>query len=388
MKVVLFPHAGSVNRGCEAIVRTTVAMLEENPEHIFLYSDNPESDFQLGLNQIVNVISPRVQKSSKKIEKLWDRFCAKISHEDPDYRILYRQHKVFQHADVAISIGGDNYCYPGMIHVLKAQCIAIDHFKVPRILWGCSVDENLLTQELIEHLKQYRAIFVRETVSQKILADAGIERNVFLHPDPAFTLKKQETRFQIQNGKPFIGLNISPLMSRFGSSELLLQNFEYLIQKILKETDRNIALIPHVFQKGNSDLDFMRSLLEKYSNDRVELIDQEYNSMQLKSLISQCEFFVGCRTHATIAAYSSCVPTLVIGYSNKSKGIARDLFGAEQDYVFSITDFKAKNDLECRFSELYDNRIVIKKHLNFVMKNYIPRAYSAGEKLKEIISHL
>ena len=39
--------------------------------------------------------------------------------------------------------------------------------------------------------------------------------------------------------------------------------------------------------------------------------------------------FTGARTHATIAALSSCIPTLSFAYSIKAKGINRDIFGHE-----------------------------------------------------------
>jgi len=62
----------------------------------------------------------------------------------------------------------------------------------------------------------------------------------------------------------------------------------------------------------------------------VLLLPGDLNAMQVKGYISRMRFFVGARTHATIAAYSSGVPTIVLGYSAKSKGIARDLFGRER----------------------------------------------------------
>jgi polysaccharide pyruvyl transferase WcaK-like protein len=63
---------------------------------------------------------------------------------------------------------------------------------------------------------------------------------------------------------------------------------------------------------------------------------EDCNCRELKHIISRCRFFIGARTHVTIAAYSSCVPTLVLGYSVKSRGIARDLFGTEVGYVLPV----------------------------------------------------
>ncbi len=52
-----------------------------------------------------------------------------------------------------------------------------------------------------------------------------------------------------------------------------------------------------------------------------------------------------CRTHATIAAYSTGVPTLVVGYSVKARGIARDLFGTEDGYVLPVQQLKESDEL-------------------------------------------
>ena len=49
------------------------------------------------------------------------------------------------------------------------------------------------------------------------------------------------------------------------------------------------------------------------------------------------------------AAYSSGVPTLVVGYSVKARGIARDLFGTEDDYVLPVQSLKTPDDLTAAF---------------------------------------
>jgi colanic acid/amylovoran biosynthesis protein len=64
------------------------------------------------------------------------------------------------------------------------------------------------------------------------------------------------------------------------------------------------------------------------------------NATQLKYIISQCRFFIGARTHATIAAMSTGVPCTSIAYSVKARGINRDLFGSE-DMVLQTPDVSA-----------------------------------------------
>ena len=95
---------------------------------------------------------------------------------------------------------------------------------------------------------------------------------------------------------------------------------------------------------------------------------------QLKYIISQCRLFIGARTHATIAAYSTCVPTLVIGYSVKSRGIATDLFEIEENYVVPIQTIKSVRELISAFDWLEANANTIKQHLQSVIPAYQEKA--------------
>lgn len=158
-----------------------------------------------------------------------------------------------------------------------------------------------------------------------------------------------------------------------------------MMDKILEETQFDIVLIPHVMKR--KDLAILEEIKELYkSNDRVHLISNEdYKSPELKYIISNCRFFVGARTHATIAAYSSCVPTLVLGYSTKSIGIAQDLFGTEEGYVISIKDVKQKEDLWNGLENIIRNEKEIKAQLQEKMLHYQEQVYSMAKLFKELL---
>src|SRR3546814_7153574 len=59
----------------------------------------------------------------------------------------------------------------------------------------------------------------------------------------------------------------------------------------------------------------------------VTIMPSTFNASQIKGVIANLRFFIGARTHATIAGMSSTVPTISISYSIKARGINRDLFG-------------------------------------------------------------
>ena len=98
--------------------------------------------------------------------------------------------------------------------------------------------------------------------------------------------------------------------------------------RILSFTDNGVGMTAEEVRKYINQVAFSgaNDFMEKYKDSGRVCIVDDCNCMQLKYDISKCRFFVGARTHATIAAYSTCVPTLVVGYSVKSRGIARDLF--------------------------------------------------------------
>ena len=68
-------------------------------------------------------------------------------------------------------------------------------------------------------------------------------------------------------------------------------------------------------------------------------------AMQLKGYIARLRALVTARTHASIAAYSTGVPTLVIGYSVKARGIARDLFGDEAGHLIPVQELGSAQEL-------------------------------------------
>ena len=159
----------------------------------------------------------------------------------------------------------------------------------------------------------------------------------------------------------------------------MLDSFVHLIRYILKNTDCSVALIPHVVWHDNDDRTVLKQLYEAvHCPERVVLIE-DHNCMQLKGFISRCRFFVGARTHATIAAYSTLVPTLALGYSVKSRGIATDLFGTDDHYVLPVQQLCTADTLTESFRWMMNQEQAIRSHLEAAMPGYIGRAASIKE---------
>jgi colanic acid/amylovoran biosynthesis protein len=89
-------------------------------------------------------------------------------------------------------------------------------------------------------------------------------------------------------------------------------------------------------------------------NNRIKLAPNFLNAVQLKYVLSKCTYFIGARTHATIGAISSLIPTISIAYSIKAKGINLDLFGNE-DFILEASSID-RASLRKSYLKLVENK--------------------------------
>lgn len=383
VKILMFFHGGSLNRGCEAIVRSGVALLKSRfPDAtIHLASGNPESDKVIPLLDKVLLDKPA---KIKKFSPEWFTNVVKIklfgdqtyAHRVVNQSII----KLIPDYDVFLSIGGDNYCYgeqPGIYEI--DRCIKKAGKKL--ILWGASIGQEDLSPDKIKDLASFDVILVRETITRDILEKAGL-KNVKLVADGAFLMDKEELSFPEgwQDGNT-IGLNFSPLVAK--KNPQAKQAFADLIDHILATTSMTIALTPHVIEPGNDDYDILNEFYQKHkATGRVILLPDNLNATQYKGYIARMRFFVGARTHATIAAYSNAVPTMVLGYSVKSKGIAKDLFG-EEKLVLSLAEISDSGKLKAKFDEMVAEENSVRDRLNQALPHIKSMSAKAADYLLE-----
>ena len=381
-KLAMYYHAGSKNHGCEAIVRSTAKILNSS---LILYSSNLAEDYAYKLDQIVQ-IKEDVGQSLPKGSIPY--FRAAISHKirKDDYKYITLSHKDFfdqvNKGDIYLSIGGDNYCYKGQ-DILGYYNREIHKRGAKTVLWGCSVDPADMTDSIRQDLAQYDLIVTREQISYAALKP--VNAKTFLLPDPAFQLDC--AMLPLPTGfieGHTVGINLSPLVAEYGNAELIVDNFRKLIEYILTDTNNPIALIPHVVKQNNDDRVILNKLYDEFEASGRVILFNDYNCMQLKGFIARCRFFIGARTHATIAAYSSCVPTLVTGYSVKARGIAQELFGTDKHYVIPVQNFETKNDLTKAFIWLQDHEEDIKNRLIHIMPEYKSRILQARELIEKL----
>lgn len=392
MNFLLYGEGTFLNKGCEAIVNTTIKKIQKiNQGEIVLSTNDLAYDSQYYKDIITKYVKGYYQENElTKEEKEKIEYYKTIPFDYTNFEKIYEKDclKEIENADICMSVGGDNYCYgePNWIYTINKEIKAKNK---KNIFWCTSLFETIESEEMTRDLKTFDIIVARETLTYQALEKFIDKERLILSPDTAFSLEKKEVELPqvFKTGKKVIGINISPLIAKYTEKENnILASIQALIDYILKETDNNICLIPHVYIEGNNDLDSLKMVKDLYqAEERVGILSERiYDCEELKYVISNCSYLIAARTHASIAGYSSLVPTLVIGYSVKSKGIALDLFGEHENYVIPVDKMTPEILLD-KFKFIVTNEKEIKKILEEKIPVYQEKA---DNQLVEVLRRL
>jgi colanic acid/amylovoran biosynthesis protein len=136
-------------------------------------------------------------------------------------------------------------------------------------------------------------------------------------------------------GAAVVGLNVSGLlfMGGYTRDNMFGLRLDYkrltyrLIDFLVREKKAMVLLVPHVFgteEGSESDALVCKKLYEelrpRYGNN-IAYVAGTYDQSEIKHVIGSCDFFIGARMHACIAALSQNIPAVAIAYSDKFIGV-------------------------------------------------------------------
>lgn len=385
MQYLLYGNGDFTNRGCEAIARGMCHILHQNEKaNILLGSYFPERDQEKALQMGASCV--KINRNREGVANIIGGSALRLGMTDFGLRFPYSGLKaVAKDSKFAIAIGGDNYCYSGRERYYRMNRTLKDAGK-HTIFAACSIEERDVDERMLDDLSSFDAILPRETYTFNMLKKKGLE-NVIQCSDPAFVMPAEPTEFSaLMDKQDYIGINISPLtLSYSDESSKSWDCILHLIQWLLLNTRDILLLIPHVYGVGN-DLFVCERIKQAFlKEDRLKVLEGEYSAPQLKGIISSCRALICSRTHASIAGYSSNIPTYVLGYSCKSAGIAMDLFGKTEGFVFPVQKLpNEEKELKRQIGSFISNLDQIKLHLEGVTPQYIEKCYI----IRDIIERL
>ena len=391
-KIYLYGHSSSANHGNEAIVRGIKKVFEEYD--IIVFSFLPEKDKEFDLDEDVQIIPMGISVNRYHPVNIINHYYRKRKGLlTAKYIEFMFKNLLDQERGVFLFEMGDQYCETKLIRNYYSYVNAkIIEKGSKTVAYGCSIyPEILKDKDVINDLNNYSLILPRESRTYKALRESGVNTKIIQIVDPAFAMESQKCYLpEIFYEKDIIGINSGPVAT---TSEALpsyhryLENLRSLIVYLFKTTDFAIALIPHVnWNASFSDISTLSDLYEEFKDSNRIVLIPEQNAKKQKYVISKCRFKLALRTHASIGAYSSYVPTLVTAYSKKAQGIAEDLLGTADDFIIPIASMKSKDRLVEGFRWLIDNEEKVKNLLNRRIPSYIQGAFSAKDEVSFLFS--
>jgi len=136
-----------------------------------------------------------------------------------------------------------------------------------------------------------------------------------------------------------IGFNVSGLlyMGGYTKNNMFGLKIDYrefineLINFLIHKKNATVVLIPHTFgtiENSESDLlacEKVYNSLKVEFKSRLHKVQGVYNQNEIKYIIGLCNFFIGSRMHACIAALSQNIPAVGIAYSKKFFGVYQSI---------------------------------------------------------------
>lgn len=381
MNILITGHHSLGNRGCEAILRSTVASVRTRfpKAQFWVPSSNPQADGQQWTEAADCGVSFVETPRSSLFLRAWARACRWapfiVSAPWPTVEPPASWNALLPDVDLMMVIGGDNYTLDYGLESLALHVglstWAMKHSR-PVVLWGASVGPfdgpsaygRAIRTSMARHLGQMHGISARESLTASHLqsmfsAGSATVDGAFAPPlmqvtDPAFNLLPQPENlapYWPRGTAPVLGLNISPHVVSDGGGEraagsadrrLDIDVMAQFIRQRCSLGEYRVVCIPHVSARNGSgsaphaispswdDDVLMDALMERLQDVPGVTRLPAWDAPRLKYAIAQCDLFMGARTHSVIAALSSGVPTVAIAYSMKAHGIHRDLFGHER----------------------------------------------------------
>ncbi len=267
---------------------------------------------------------------------------------------LMMRNQVLRHilqADAIVSIAGgdsfsDIYGLGRLAYVVLPQllilCTGKDLVLLPQTLGPFRRTSAKAVARFI--MKRAKSVYSRDRESIRE-AEAILKNDVepgklrlsydmgFVMPPVAPEQLNVSDWLQRRDGSCLVGLNVSGLLfvstpdggDPFGFRDEYRKLVYRIIDFFIAEKNAQVLLIPHVLGTGaESDSDACAQVYEKLATkygDRIQQVTGWHSPGEMKHIIGQCDFFLGSRMHACIAALSQTVPAVAIAYSRKFLGV-------------------------------------------------------------------
>jgi polysaccharide pyruvyl transferase CsaB len=231
--------------------------------------------------------------------------------------------------------GGGGILYDAEARIYLREVLIAKEHGVPVMLFAVGagpLDDPTVQQAVREALEGVAAITVRERSAQQCLEECGVHHDVMVTADPALLLKpeplpRNALKFEgLEGRKRVIGMSVrepgvaAPDLDPNLYHALLANAADFMVDRF----DADIMFVP----MEHSVLDSQHShavIAKMLRAQRARVLNGEYTSGQVLSLMSRFDFAVGMRLHFLVFAALRGVPFVALPYAGKVAGFLEDL---------------------------------------------------------------
>ncbi|HYY62300.1 MAG TPA: polysaccharide pyruvyl transferase family protein [Burkholderiales bacterium] len=231
--------------------------------------------------------------------------------------------------------GGGGILYDADARTYLREVLVAKEHGVPVMLYavgaGPLADANV-QKAVREALDGVAAITVREKSAQQLLEEAGVRREVVVTADPALLLKPEPLPRNIlkieglEGKRKLIGMSVrepgvaAPDLDPNVYHGLLANAADFMVDRF----DADVVFVP--MERSVLDSQHSHAVIAKMLRaQRARVLNGEYTSGQILSLMSHFSFVVGMRLHFLIFAALRGVPFVALPYAGKVAGFLEDL---------------------------------------------------------------
>lgn len=228
----------------------------------------------------------------------------------------------------------------------------------------------------------FNILSAREKESRSaLISDAQIKKEILLSPDIANMMIATNNNMFSESK---IGISTSyQIIKQWKGKDDYVECIVNLCDHINKKYCIPIILIPNEVQSSIdvNDVDVSNEIRYRLSNIGVdvEVIDSaNMSSTDLKNIIASCEVMIASRYHSCVAALSSGIPTLVVGWHYKYEELLH--WYGQDDWAIPMSECTSKK-LISMFDSFWEQRDELKRIINEKYPEVRKAVIEIGKKL-------
>jgi len=357
---ILIRGAGFVNKGAEAMLRTVEQQLGQRIGNACFCMMVPQRRAEqvraAGFFPIFTKGGKFRKLSSLITVALCDRRILKVALVSPQAAL---QIKDLKDISAVVDISGFSYSDVWGYESSKFASVLLEYFHtrakpyffMPQA-WG-PFNQPLVARYIKSFCPKANVIYARDQQSYDYLTATlgALSAEIRMAPDIAFRFKAAQSQVGCSllsklgvdvGGRAIVGLapnmRVYERVIESGSENAYLKVMIDIAEYCIEELGAAVVLIPHeIASSGGNDVDdrFLCNAVEAAVESRgkkpIAAMVEDYSAEVIKSVIGHLDLLVGSRYHSLVAALSSRVPAVALGWSHKYVELMRLV--ALEDYV-------------------------------------------------------